>query len=121
MIIALLVGLLGGLGAGCRYVVDNLITRGVPAFPLGTCVINIAGSLLLGFVVGGGVDWSEEIRIGVGVGFCGGFTTFSTASLETVRLARSRSIPASAGHLIVMVVGSVAGAALGLLLGRSVG
>lgn len=122
MIIAVLVGLLGGLGAGCRYVVDSLIARRAPVFPLGTCVINIVGSLLLGFIAGGGVPhWSEELRIGVAVGFCGGFTTFSTASLETVRLARSGSVPAAAGHLVVMVFGSVAGAALGLFLGRAGG
>lgn len=120
MIIALLVAVLGGLGAGCRYVLDTLITRRVSSFPVGTCVINISGSLLLGFIHGwGGQHLSEEVRIGLGVGFCGGFTTFSTASLETVRLARSGASRAAVVHLTVMVLGSLAGAGVGLLVGRS--
>lgn len=118
MIIALLVGLLGGVGAGCRYLLDTVITRRFRAFPVGTCVINISGSLVLGFVAGWGGPLPEVLRLGLGVGFCGGFTTFSTASLETIRLVRTHSRASAVLHLAVMVLGSLAGATAGLLLGR---
>jgi len=91
---AMLVGavaLAGGVGAVARYALDAVITAraGRDGLPWGTIVINLSGSLALGLVAGLAA-WSD-LEAGVatvaGAGFLGGYTTFSTASVETVRCA----------------------------------
>jgi fluoride exporter len=89
----LLLGLAGGLGAGTRFVVDGLVrSRFRTALPVGTMAINITGSFLLGFVAGAVIANAApaEFQAIAGTGFLGGYTTFSTASFETVRLVQSR-------------------------------
>lgn len=80
----------GALGALARYVLGNwLATRLPSAFPLPTLIINLLGSMLLGFVVGYGIERGrlpEQWRLPVTAGFVGSFTTFSTWSVETVVL-----------------------------------
>ncbi|MCX7520879.1 fluoride efflux transporter CrcB [Microbacterium sp. STN6] len=110
----------GGVGAACRMLVDGLIRGWVRvAYPLGTTVINVSGSLLLGVLTGlalGNV-LPEAWVIVVGTGFCGGYTTFSTASFETVRLLQDgRRLVAVANGFGTLVL-SVAAAMLGLWLG----
>lgn len=74
------------VGAPARWALDRLIqTRHPSLFPWGTFTINVLGSLLLGFVVGAGA--SAPLVALLGTGFCGGFTTFSTFSFETVRMS----------------------------------
>ena len=87
----------GGVGAGCRFVVDGLVKGRVrTAFPLGTAIINVTGSFLLGLVTGLALAHTlpPEWRLILGTGFLGGYTTFSTASFETVRLSPAR-LPSS--------------------------
>ena len=79
----------GILGTLARYFLQGVAqTRGA-SFPTGTLAVNIAGSLLLGFVMRlatGSTVISAELRGGLTVGFCGAFTTMSTFSYESVRL-----------------------------------
>lgn len=87
----LLVGLGGGLGAMARYGVGVLIGRSWHVgFPLATLLVNILGSLLMGLFVGYLVkttpDWQASARLFVAVGVLGGFTTFSTFSLDVISL-----------------------------------
>lgn len=109
----------GGLGVGCRFFVDGLL-RGlrVHTFPLETGVINITGSLLLGFLTGIVLAGTlpAEWQFVIGAGFLGGFTTFSTASFETVRLFREERAGAALVHGLGMMVLSVAAAGLGFWL-----
>ncbi len=81
---------LGGiLGTLARYLVQGVIQTRAGAFPTGTLAINIAGSLLLGFIVRfatGSALVSPELRGGLTIGFCGAFTTMSTFSYESMRL-----------------------------------
>src|SRR5712691_607383 len=81
---------LGGIfGTVARYLVQGVIQTRSGAFPSGTLAINIAGSLLLGFIVRfatGSTVLSPELRSGLTIGFCGAFTTMSTFSYETVAL-----------------------------------
>lgn len=115
-----LVMLAGGVGAAARFVVDGTIGRFVSRgpFPLGIVVINIVGSFALGAVTGlasGSVLSAETARV-LGLGFCGGFTTFSTASLEAVKLWAEEGIGRATAYTAVTVVGAVAAAWLGLAL-----
>ena len=115
MIVALAL-VAGALGAVTRFVLDATIRqRWRSPFPLATVVINVTGSLLLGVLAGlvlfhGQPSAWQTI---VGTGFCGGYTTFSTASFETVRLVQ-QSRPAVAllnalGSLVLSVAACAAG------------
>lgn len=117
----LAVSLAGGVGAALRLVVDGAVKARVrTALPVGTLLINVAGSLVLGFVTelalaGVVVDvW----RLVIGTGLCGGFTTFSTASFETVRLVQERRYALGAMNAVGMLVLAVGAGLLGILLGR---
>ena len=86
--IALAVALGGAIGAPTRFLTDLLIqSRHSSRMPWGTFAVNVVGSFVLGFVAGGHptAQWSAFLA----TGFCGGLTTFSTFSFETVRLAES--------------------------------
>ncbi|NUS35580.1 MAG: fluoride efflux transporter CrcB [Pseudarthrobacter sp.] len=115
-----LVGLAGGLGAGTRFVVDGLIrARLRSALPVATIAINVTGSFLLGLIAGAViVDAAPpELQAIAGTGFLGGYTTFSTASFETVRLVQSRRTGLALLNGMGTAVLAVAAAAAGLGLG----
>ncbi len=117
----LLIALAGGLGAAARFVADGVVARHNPfPFPLGTVVINVSGSLLLGLLTGTVIAHSggpNELQLILGAGFLGGYTTFSTASVEAVRLAAgTRALALSFAHAAGMLVLGLAAAALGLWL-----
>lgn len=85
----------GGVGALARYLSDGIVkARVTTELPVATIGINVVGSALLGFLTGlvvfGGAP--SALTLVLGTGFCGGFTTFSTASFETVALARRGAV-----------------------------
>lgn len=117
----LLIALAGGLGAAARFVADGVVARHNPfPFPLGTVVINVTGSLLLGLLTGAVIAHSggpNGVQLILGTGFLGGYTTFSTASVEAVRLAAgARALTLSFAHAAGMLVLGLGAAALGLWL-----
>jgi len=80
----LIIAVAGSVGALARYGVSGVVQRRTRSqMPIGTAVVNLVGALVLGLVIGAG--FSSSISIAV-VGFTGGFTTFSTWMVETVRL-----------------------------------
>ena len=113
--------LAGGVGAGLRYLVDVLVVGGRPGrLPLGIFVVNITGSFALGLVTGLGTELiGGDVAWIIGVGLLGGYTTFSTVSLESVLLAHSgearRGWLNAAGTLVVGVAAAAAGLAIGHL------
>jgi CrcB protein len=116
----LAVAVAGGAGASLRLVIDGLVqSRLRSTLPLGTLLINVVGSLLLGLITGLTLAlWLPVAwQLVLGGGLMGGFTTFSTASYETVRLARDRRSLAAAATGLGMLVVSVGCAFLGLWLG----
>jgi CrcB protein len=107
----------GGVGAALRFVLDGLIRARVRlAFPLATVVINVSGSFGLGLLTGLGANagLAHAWVLVLGGGVMGGYTTFSTASVETVRLVEQRRWGLALLNGVGMLVLSVAAAALGL-------
>lgn len=112
-----LVALAGGIGAGLRFVVDVLVGARVRGrVPLGTFVVNVTGSLVLGLLVG--LAPGDEVLAILGVGLLGGYTTFAAASLEAVVIGRD-SRQAALAHGAGMLVVSLGAAAVGLWAGVS--
>lgn len=116
----LVVALAGGLGAVARFALDTGIRAWLGTrMPWGTLVINLSGSFLLGLLVGSVVSGTlpSEWQWALGTGFLGGYTTFSTASFETVRLLQERRFGAAFVTGLVQLVAATALAGLGLWLG----
>jgi len=116
------IGLFGAMGCLARYFVSgwtyNLVGR---SLPYGTLAVNILGSFLLGLVMEGSLRsslLSPEVRMGIGIGFMGGFTTFSTFSLETWRLIEDGSFLQAGANILLNVLICVVFAALGIFLAR---
>jgi CrcB protein len=113
--------LAGAVGATARFVIDGVILRRRGSnFPWATLLINVTGSLVLGVVTGLVLfhAGSGELRLVVGAGFCGGYTTFSTASFEVVRLAQRASPLRAVSYLLATVVLTLGAGALGLVAVR---
>ena len=121
--IGLWVALAGGLGAAARFTLDGFLTQhNHRGLPIATLTINVLGSFLLGLLTGwAGHDGHELVRSIAGVGFLGGFTTFSTASVERVRLTRAERPLAAGGLAVAMIMLSLTMCLLGLTLGQLVG
>ncbi len=124
----LLVFLGGGLGAVARYGVGVawLRTAGSERPWLGTLTINVLGGLLMGVLVGwmaqrspGGAA-GERLRLLLGVGVLGGFTTFSTFSLEVAGLIQKREVATGLGYAAASAVLCVAAVFVGMALSRRV-
>lgn len=124
--VVLLAVLAGGLGTGLRFVVDGALrARWGTSLPVATTVINTTGSLGLGLLVGlaqaHAAPSTEVAQVVLGTGFLGGYTTFSTASVEVVALLRAGRRGAAALHATTMLGASVAAAAVGLAAGTALG
>ncbi|MBP2421187.1 fluoride efflux transporter FluC [Microbacterium imperiale] len=116
MLIALVVA--GGVGAGIRYVVDVVVTRGRrEAFPIGILVVNVTGSAMLGLLTGLGTVIGAEVMAVLGIGLLGGYTTFSTVSVETVQLARRGRRDWAVVNLVGTLAAAVVAAAIGMTIG----
>ena len=113
----LLVALAGGAGAGLRCVLDRLITSRPGSFPLGILVVHATGSCARGLLTGlGAVIWPVVAAV-LGVGLLGGYTTFSTVSVEAVLLAERRRWRDAAANLFGTLALALAAAAAGIALG----
>ncbi|MAM18632.1 MAG: fluoride efflux transporter CrcB [Bacteroidota bacterium] len=87
----LLVFIGGGLGSSLRYIVGKWLNPNA-LIPYGTFVANVLGSLLIGVILGWAIKnnaLNNPVNLLIGVGFCGGFTTFSTFSFENYALLKS--------------------------------
>lgn len=115
-----LIALAGGVGAAARFVLDGAVARRHRSrFPLGTMLVNTTGSLLLGLLTGAVISYGgmSDLELVVGTGLLGGYTTFSTASVEAVRLAAgTRALMLAFGHAASMLLLGLAAAGLGLWL-----
>ncbi len=106
----LLVGFGGFLGSILRYLISKLNTEiSIHSFPAGTFLVNIIGSLLIGFLVGVLATHapSSQLRLLLITGFCGGFTTFSAFTNENFNLIANGQFLTSALYIILSIVGGI--------------
>ncbi len=120
--LALLVSVFGGLGCAARFGLDSWIRRRIASgFPWSTLAINVTGSLFLAFLIGIGASSLNSLAVPVlGSGFLGGYTTFSTASVEAAVLFRSRQWNSALFYAIGTLVFSSLAAVAGLWIGSIV-
>jgi len=115
------IGMAGSLGAILRYVVATQFGRFNWRFPLGTLVINISGSIFLGWFSTyiGRHSVSDVTRLAIGVGFVGAYTTFSTFMYESNRLADEGAGFQAIMNLLLSLTLGILGVRLGILLAKS--
>ena len=120
----LLVAVGSGLGGVLRYLVPCWIGA-AKGFPWATLTVNVVGSLLIGFLSGllarHGGSSAESIRAFAVVGFCGGFTTFSTFSNEAFRLIESNQLLSAVAYVSLSVLAGLTAVFLGYAISKGVG
>jgi CrcB protein len=129
MLSYLYVALGSAAGGVARWSLGRWVQRvsgGVPpeVFPVGTLVVNATGSFVLGLLAAvlarpGEAGRAELAWLLLGVGFCGGYTTFSTFSLDTVALLETRGWLVALANIVGSVAAGLAGVGAGLALGRA--
>jgi CrcB protein len=118
----LVVGVGGFLGTIARYISVQTIDKALNAlFPYGTFTVNLIGSFILGFVMGGvtsGDQSSGNWKLFLTVGFCGGFTTFSAFAFENLNLLQQRLVTTSLLYAGVSIIAGLAAVAAGFYVGK---
>lgn len=115
----LLVALGAAAGAPLRYLTDRALqARHGTTFPWGTLTVNVAGSLLLGFLAG--LPASTGVTALLGTGFCGALTTYSTFSYDTLRLTQGGERLVALLYVVVSLCAGMGAAAIGLLVALAV-
>lgn len=116
----LLIAVGGALGSVARYWMAGAIDeRHSTGFPWGTVLVNILGSFVIGVaaaLIAGRSGWGDNARLFVMVGICGGFTTFSSFSLQTLALLRDGDLLRAGGHIAVSVIACVVATWAGIAL-----
>jgi CrcB protein len=125
MIQVLLVFLGGGIGSVLRHGVNMAAGRWLGAgFPWGTLFVNVVGSTVMGLLVAwfafrAGAGWTQHMRLFLTTGVLGGFTTFSTFSLDTALLWERDTYAIALGYVAVSIVCGILGLFGGLALVRA--
>jgi fluoride exporter len=110
------IGLLGGVGALLRFLVDGLLAGRLGRdFPLGTFVVNMSGAAVLGLLVGLGLTGDGLLLAGTAT--LGSYTTFSTWMLESQRLVEDGELAIAAGNVLLSLVVGLGAVALGRFIG----
>ncbi|MFD4986115.1 fluoride efflux transporter CrcB [Streptomyces sp. NPDC058374] len=118
----LLVVVGGMIGAPLRYLTDRAVQRRHSSdFPWGTLAVNMCGSLVLGLLIGALLTGSasENLLLFAGTGICGAYTTYSTFSYETLRLAESGARAAAFANVALSVTAALGSAVVGLGLAKA--
>ncbi|BBH17180.1 putative fluoride ion transporter CrcB 2 [Nocardioides baekrokdamisoli] len=116
IVLAVLVG--GAIGSTLRYLTDLIVqSRHASRMPWGTFAVNVTGSFVLGMAAASWASNSTAYALW-GTGFCGGLTTFSTFSLETVRLSESGAVRIAVLNVVLSLAVGLAAVSLGWWLVR---
>jgi len=117
------IGIAGFAGAISRYAVEGWVSERTQAtFPWGTLVVNVSGSFLLGLIFALLTERflpHPALRSAITVGFIGAYTTFSTFTFETVRLAEDGAWTLAAGNIAASLLAGLVAVYAGLRLGRA--
>lgn len=119
-----LVVLGGAVGTGVRYGLSTAFPAGYGEWPWAIWAINMGGAFLLGFLLealaatGPDAGWRRAARLGLGTGVLGGFTTYSTFTVETVELWQSGHVPQAVSYVGLSLIIGAGAALLGLWSGR---
>jgi CrcB protein len=125
----LMIAVGSAVGGVARWAIGNWTQRfagGAPpaVFPLGTLFVNASGSFVLGVLAVSmarqGASQDSATRLLLAVGFCGGYTTFSTFSLDTIALAETRGWGMAGANVLANVGLGLAGVLVGMIVGRAV-
>lgn len=120
----LCVGLGGFVGAIARYTLALFVDARLDSpFPYATLLINVTGSFVLG-VLSGALEFAPlppEVRLTIGVGFLGAYTTFSTFTYETLRLVEAGDVASALGYVAASIAAGLLAVTLGLATGRAFG
>jgi len=108
----------GAIGTVCRYEIGKIITY--QQFPVATLLINTLGSLLLGFLFVKYAANQQHLFVILGIGFCGGFTTFSTFSLDLFKMLQTQQYISFATYLSLSIVLGLIGVFAGTYLAKLV-
>jgi CrcB protein len=112
------VALFGAAGAVARFRVDSAVSSRLPSdFPFGTLVVNLTGTFGLGVLVGASL--SHRVAFLLGTGFAGGYTTFSTWMVESLRLGEVGNVAALLRNLALSMIVGFGLAAAGFALGQA--
>ncbi|MGX7698017.1 fluoride efflux transporter CrcB [Gordonia polyisoprenivorans] len=112
----------GILGTGLRYLLEELFPTHGTGWPWATFGINLSGSFILGVLLevlalaGPDSGWRQRIRVFVGTGFCGSYTTYSTFALETTQLGHHGALGTGIAYALVSVVAGILCAWAGIVL-----
>lgn len=113
----------GAIGAGARHLTGAAMLRALgPGWPWGTLTVNLLGGFLMGLLIGGLAQQSDggnNLRLLLGVGMLGGFTTFSAFSLDVVLMIERGEFWPAGGYVLASVVGSIVALMVGLSVMRT--
>jgi CrcB protein len=113
------IGVFGALGAVARFRLDAAVAARIPTtFPLGTLVVNLTGSFALGVIIGAAVP--HRLALVLGTGFMGGYTTFSTWMVESLRLGEGGDVESLLRNFWLSMLAGLACAAAGFYVGQAI-
>ncbi len=118
--ILLVIALGGAVGSVARYLLGRALSGSVQDFPIGTFAVNVAGCLLIGVLARVFMNHQSDapLRAALMVGFCGGFTTFSTFTLETLGLMQGGEWGKAALYVVLSCLVCVAATMAGYAMAR---
>ncbi len=108
----------GAFGTICRYEIGKLIS--LQNYPIATLFVNTLGSLFLGFLFFKYATNNQQLYVILGIGFCGGFTTFSTFSLDLFKMIQNENYLQFISYLFLSIILGVVAVMLGYFLAKNI-